>query len=291
MKDGRVLAYTFYGPPSGKPVLYFHGTPSSRLEPMILSTYGIDIDAILLAADSRLIAIDRPGMGGSDFNPKGDFLSFASDVRELGEHLSIPACQVMCWSGGGPYALAIAHQFPGWISDCHIICGFSRPFDQDVEKMMGMNKWYFRTARRTPWLLRASMWLLSKKKVRRAVPQWVTGLPYADYKLIGEPELLDRLSQYSMKESVKNGAKGAVYEAKGYYRPLGFSLAGIRIPVHYWWGKLDMSVISLHAEAVEQLVPGSVMHYREGEGHLSLYVNGFADVMEVISSVRGKGIA
>jgi hypothetical protein len=66
---------------------------------------------------------------------------------------------------------------------------------------------------------------------------------------------------------------------------LGFDLRGISVPVHYWWGTSDMSVIRLHAEEVERKVPGAVMHYRQNEGHLSLYVNAFKDVLDVISSV------
>jgi pimeloyl-ACP methyl ester carboxylesterase len=288
LEDGRRLAYAYYGPKNGYPVLYFHGTPSSRLEPMLLGNYGVDLDALLLAANTRLIAIDRPGMGFSDFNPKGNFLSFAGDVKQLLQHLQINRTQVLCWSGGGPYALALSHQYPDLVNDCHIICGFSRKFDKKVEMLMGMNKWYFRIARRTPWILKSAMNMLKKKRVKRAVPQWITGLPYVDYQLISSPEMLQKLSVLSMKEAAAHGAKGPVYEARGYYREPGYQLNNITIPVHYWWGMLDMSVIRLHAEAVEKKVPKAVMHYREREGHLSLYVNCFKDVLEVISSIRER---
>lgn len=36
LPDKRQLAYAEYGDPNGLPVLYFHGAPSSRLEPLIL---------------------------------------------------------------------------------------------------------------------------------------------------------------------------------------------------------------------------------------------------------------
>jgi pimeloyl-ACP methyl ester carboxylesterase len=285
LKDGRTLAFAFYGPSSGKPVFYFHGTPSSRLEPQLLGAYGVDLGSVLLASNLRLIAVDRPGIGLSDFNPQGDFLSFAADVAQLSAHLNIRISEVLSWSGGGPYSLALVHQFPEVFRACHIICGFSRQFHRDVEMLMGMNKWYFILARRVPSVLRTGMSLLARKKANRSLPQWITGLPYVDYALIRKPELLEQLSLLTMKESVRKGARGAVYEARGYYRPLGFDLRGISVPVHYWWGTSDMSVIRLHAEEVERKVPGAVMHYRQNEGHLSLYVNAFKDVLDVISSV------
>lgn len=35
LRDGRSLAWAEYGDPRGKPVLYFHGFPGSRLEPAL----------------------------------------------------------------------------------------------------------------------------------------------------------------------------------------------------------------------------------------------------------------
>jgi hypothetical protein len=88
-----------------------------------------------------------------------------------------------------------------------------------------------------------------------------------------------------MKEACRNGAKGPVQEARIYYENYGFGLEEIHQAIHYWWGTLDMSVIRLHAEEVEKKAPNAVMHYREGEGHLSLYVNHFKDVLQTIRSI------
>lgn len=283
LPDGRQLGYCLYGQPEGRPCLYFHGTPSSRLEPQLLAAYDIDLNLLLYKANLFLIAVDRPGMGLSTFNPKGDFLSFAHDVQQLLQHLQITDCAVLSWSGGGPYALAIAHRYPQLISVVSIICGFTRPFDQDVLQLMGMNKWYFRSARRTPWLLKTSMNILRKQKTTKAPPQWITGLPYVDYAYFRGPRQLQVLSTLTMKEACQNGAQGPVYEARSYFNDFGFTLSAIQQPIHYWWGLEDMTVIRLHAEAVEQQAPNAILHYREREGHLSLYVNCFEEVLQQLS--------
>lgn len=283
LPDGRQLGYCLYGQPEGRPCLYFHGTPSSRLEPQLLAAYDVDLNLLLYKANIFLIAVDRPGMGLSTFNPKGDLLSFAHDVQQLLLHLQLTNCAVLSWSGGGPYALAIAHHYPQHISLVSIICGFTRPFAPDVLQQMGMNKWYFRLARHTPWLLKLSMNLIRKRPAKQIPPQWVTGLPYVDYAYLRHPGQLQTMSRLTLKEACRNGAQGAVYEARLYFKDFGFSLSSIRQPVHYWWGLEDMTVIRLHAEAVEQQVQNAVMHYREKEGHLSLYVNCFEEVLQQLS--------
>lgn len=284
LKDGRKLGFALYGPETGQPVLYFHGTPSSRLEPQLLNAYNVNLEDLLLRSGIRLIAIDRPGMGLSSLHPTGDFLSFAEDVKQVADHLSVSACPVLCWSGGGPYALAMAFRFSQLITSVFILCGFSRHFDKEVFGQMGFNQWYFRLAKRAPWFLKGVMNLVRKKEIRRFLPQKFTGLAYVDYALLKDISRLNLVAQTTLKEACRDGAAGAVSEARLYYRDFGFSLSAIRQPVHYWWGTLDMSVNRVHAEAVEQQVAGAVMHYRENEGHLSMYIKGFQEAMQLISS-------
>jgi len=279
LKDKRSLSYALYGSRQHVPVLYFHGTPSSRLEPLLVNQYGIDLEASLQAAGLLLIAVDRPGMGFSTFNPHGNYRSFADDVYQLCQHLQISSCPVLCWSGGGPYALAIASCYPALITSVHIIAGFTRPFDREVSQQMGLNKWYFWAARYVPGLQQLIMNLLRRHTIKRAVPRKFTGLSWEDYRLLNTGPLLNAMAGVSMKQAARLGAKGPVYEARNYFRPFGFSLKQVLQPVHYWWGTKDQVIIRLHPEALEQHLPHPVMHYREGEGHLSIYVNCFHDIL------------
>lgn len=56
---GRVMTLDDAGDPAGVPLLYLHGTPDSRL------ARPAD-DAVAARAGVRLLALDRPGYGGSD---------------------------------------------------------------------------------------------------------------------------------------------------------------------------------------------------------------------------------
>lgn len=78
LKDERMLGCAEYGDPDGKPVMYFHGHPGSRRE--WPAFYSNDSAAELGA---RIIAIDQPGHGLSDFMPSREILDWPDDVTEL----------------------------------------------------------------------------------------------------------------------------------------------------------------------------------------------------------------
>lgn len=60
LPDGRTLGYSEFGEPEGVPVFYFHGLPGSRLEAQLIDQFDSEIN-------TKLISIDRPGRGISDF--------------------------------------------------------------------------------------------------------------------------------------------------------------------------------------------------------------------------------
>ena len=282
LPDGRTLGYALYGPLEGQPVLYFHGTPSSRLEPLTLEIYGVAIQSLLAQYNIRLIAVDRPGMGLSSFHKKGTFLSFANDAKELLQQLAIEQCSVLCWSGGGPFALAMAYQYPQIITGIYIIAGFSRRIDAEVRKQMYANKFYFMTSRYFPWIQRLALRITTKKKITKPLPQRLAGLPNADYAYLKNVEKLNRFIAVTIKEGCRQSTKGPVYEAAIYFNNLGFPLSQIRQRVHYWWGTEDKAVVPLHPKAVEKQMSDSILHYKHGEGHLSIYIKYIEEVLQTI---------
>ena len=282
LPDGRELGYAIYGDSSGIPVLYFHGTPSSRLEINLLEGYNINIEQELLDSGLQLIAVDRPGMGRSSYHPQRTFITFANDVIVLMQALNISGCSVICWSGGGPYALAIAHEYPFMIKNVFILCGFTRRFTSEVIRQMGRNKWYFLSAKYVPWLLEFTLKRVRNIILRRSLPQWVSGLPDADYVFIKDPKNLYMMSKYTLKEACRNGAKGAVTDARMYFDDFGFRLSAIAQPVQFWWGTEDNAIIEYHPKALEHQLPNKVLHYKVGQGHLSVYINCFREVLQAV---------
>jgi pimeloyl-ACP methyl ester carboxylesterase len=105
LNDGRTLACCEYGDPTGDPIFYAHGGPSSRLEALIF-------DKTARQYGFRLIATDRPGMGLSTFKPGRVLLDYPRDIGELTDTLEIDRFGVMGWSGGGAHPPSVAMRWP-----------------------------------------------------------------------------------------------------------------------------------------------------------------------------------
>ena len=114
LPDGRQLTYTEHGPKGGVPLIYNHGFTSSRREYEALAPL---VEAAGLGV--RVIAVDRPGIGGSTFDPDRTIGGWAEDVAFLVDHLGIGRFSVMGVSGGGPYALSVAAGLGPQIDDRH----------------------------------------------------------------------------------------------------------------------------------------------------------------------------
>ena len=99
------LAWSAYGDPLGAPVLYFHGTPGSRME------------ARMLAPEARrnglrVLAVDRPGLGYSDPDPEHTIVGWPRLVADFADQFGLDRFGLVGWSGGGPYALACVAALP-----------------------------------------------------------------------------------------------------------------------------------------------------------------------------------
>ena len=126
LKDGRKLGYADLGNPDANSVVFhFHGFPGSRLEAMLLANKA--------TSEYRIISIDRPGMGLSDFKKNRTLLDWPDDVIELADALEIDKFAVEGISGGGPYAAACAYKIPKRLTSCGIISGVASK-DLEIEK-------------------------------------------------------------------------------------------------------------------------------------------------------------
>ena len=96
-----------YGDKNGFPVFYFHGFPGSRQDGKIF-----EFDKTASNLKIRLICLDRPGIGLSDFNKKRKLLDWPILVSSVADSLNIKEFSVLGLSGGGPYALACAYSIP-----------------------------------------------------------------------------------------------------------------------------------------------------------------------------------
>ena len=284
LNDERTLGYALYGPQNGKPVLYFHGTPSSRLEPQLLQVWGLSLTELLHQYNIQLIAVDRPGMGLSSIDPNRTYTSFAQDAHALLQHLNITRCSLFCWSGGGPYALTLVQQFAASINKVCMVAAISCSFgDAEVYAHMGWNKMYFNSARYTPLLLKGTLEAVKRTTLKSPFSQSLTDLSDVDYALLRHVDHANGFLDLTIKEASRESNEGPVQEATLYFQPFPYTLADIKVPVHFWWGSNDNVVTYIHAKTMEQQLPQVTPHYKMGEGHLSVYINYCEEVLQVLA--------
>lgn len=116
LRDGRRLCFIEYGPADGPAVLYFHGAGASALAHPPGDAGADDLGV-------RLLAVERPGIGGSDPKPGRRLTDWPQDVAELVDALGIDRFSVLGWSAGGPHALACAAALPDRIAACGVLFG------------------------------------------------------------------------------------------------------------------------------------------------------------------------
>jgi pimeloyl-ACP methyl ester carboxylesterase len=264
LRDGRTLGYAEYGDPAGKPAFMFHGFPGARLESAMAhesaAQHGV-----------RLISIDRPGYGLSDFKPGRAFLDWPNDVVELATALGIDRFGVAGVSGGGPYVAACAYAIPERLTSICIISGVG-PFDAPgATEGMGMqNKLLFGLGRRAPWLgglVIRVMARTAKNASDKFIDQMAKAMPEPDRVVLQRPDIRAMMLA-DVRESFRQGSRGAVHELLMYARPWGFRLQDITAPVHLWQGTADKNVSPAMGRYQASAIPDCQATFCEGEGHL-----------------------
>jgi pimeloyl-ACP methyl ester carboxylesterase len=265
LADGRVLGYAEYGPAAGPSLFLFHGLPGSRLG--VPGMWPEDPVAV------RVVAPDRPGMGGSAFQPGRRLTGWADDVRQLADALGIDRFLVAGFSGGGPYALAVAHGLPDRVIAAASISG-AGPVDAPgaLTGMNRVNRLIFRMARSAPvglWPLAAQHAHATRRHGARVFDKAARdrNLPEADRAAMASPRLRD-LDAMAGPEPFRHGVRGFIQDARLCAQPWGFDPAAITPPVLLWHGDQDANVPVAMARRLAERIPGARLTIYPGEGHL-----------------------
>jgi pimeloyl-ACP methyl ester carboxylesterase len=278
LRDGRLLAYAEYGDPQGRPLLYFHGFPSSRLEAALT-------DEAAAGLGIRVIAPDRPGIGLSDFQPGRLIGDWPADVTELADALGLGRFAVLGVSGGGPYALACAAKIPERLTAVGIVGGLG-PLDKAgaTRGMSLLSRFFLQLFRRAPGAGRtcfALAALIARHSPDRLFALFTANVPAPDREVLARPEVRN-IFLASLGEAVRSGSQGGARELYLYTRPWGFDLACIRVTVDLWHGRLDATVPVALGEYLARILPDRRSRLLDGEGHFSLPLSRMEEILRAL---------
>ena len=276
LRDGRTLGYAEYGALDGVPVFYFHGFPGSRLDYLLA-----DAGDAAMETNTRIIAVDRPGLGLSTFKRGRRILDWPDDVTELAEALQIKRFAVLGISGGGPYAAACALKIPGRLTAAGIVCGMG---PSDAPGMVDGVSW---TIPGQPSIIRRFILMLTSMGLQRDPDQFLSRsketLSEPDRRLLDQSELA-KLFVEGLQESFRSGVGGANRDAALYAKPWGFRLEEITAPVHLWHGEQDANVPVSVGRYVAEAIPNCAAQFYQEEGHLTLPHNRMTEVLSTLGS-------
>jgi len=280
LQDGRTLACLELGDPAGRPVLYFHGYPGSRLEARVAATAAGRLGL-------RLLAVDRPGFGQSTFQRRRTMGGWAADVGALADQLSLERFSIVGVSGGGPYALACAAMLSHRLARIALVCPVA-PLDVAGGKagMLAQDRLMLGLAARAAPLARGVVHMLvrwMRADVERYLRFMMAGMVSPDRDLFDDPDYR-ALVLASTAEALRQGGRGAARELTLIARPWDFRLQDVRMPVSLWQGLADQILPAHMARRLAAALPECNARFLPGEGHLSLVVRHIGAVLAELRS-------
>jgi pimeloyl-ACP methyl ester carboxylesterase len=281
--DERTIRVRTAGDPDGFAVIYFHGTPGSRLD----LAFGDDLAA---TAGVWLISFDRPGYGGSTAGPFG-LLSVAADALNIADQLGVAQFAPLGLSGGGPFALATGLVAGPRVVRIGVASG-AGPFQEVPGALDELSEIDAKAEALLPGnpteaaVIFASYFEPILEAVRqgddavRAV--FEPALSARDKELFAEPLVGGSLIT-SIREGLRQGAEGAAWDNVAWVGAWEIDPGAISTPVLLWYGDEDLMATPPHAHWLDDHLPNARLVMRPGVGHFGIFEHLPAMLSELIA--------
>ena len=270
LPDGRSLAYAEYGMPDGRPVLWMHGLPGSRLDWSVGSG-----PALLTELGLRLIAPDRPGFGKSSPHHGRTHASFVTDLASLTATLGLESGTVLGYSGGAPYALAAGAAEtcgPMQVHGVVLVSPIGPRSTPHFGRGLGQTDKIMLTLSRIPAAARLAMRSAISsahddpdKFLQTLRKDFATSAN--DLHLLDETDTAKRVVT-AFVEATAQGGGGCVSDWALWRNDWSFDLNSGQTPIRIWHGDDDPLVPLGHAQHLQRTCPTAELDVWSGEGHL-----------------------
>ncbi len=223
-----------------------------------------------------IVAMDRPGIAQSDYQPGRRLQDWPPVLAELAQHLGWSRFHLFGVSGGGPYVLATAHALPDRILSANVICG-APPL-----RVLGTRDlfWPYRLVLllrdAMPWLLAPAFRIgMAISRLNQDAPplNWLLAMLSAQDRAVLSDPCTFRIITESLRDCLSSGVAQVRTDGDIYLADWGFDLRHIPVPVHLWHGRKDRNIPWTYAAKVAAALPHAIPHWTEEDGHYSLPVN------------------
>jgi pimeloyl-ACP methyl ester carboxylesterase len=274
LPDGRRLGFAESGAFEGKPLFFFHGQPGNRL------LHHPD-DALTASLGVRLIRIDRPGYGMSDFQPGRRILDWPADVASLGDALGYERFAVAGFSAGGAYAAACALKIPERLTKAAMISSVPPMMLPEIRVEMPPLIRLNTLLNRFPPFLHGSMrlsWWYFRHKPERFLQLAMRQASQPDQEVFKSPGMAE-LVLGMWKENLRVDCRGYVQDTRLLLGDWGFRLQDITKLVYYWHGESDANSLPGWGRTIARSLPHCRAVFWQGEGHFG-WVNHWAEILK-----------
>jgi pimeloyl-ACP methyl ester carboxylesterase len=269
----RVLGYAEFGDPSGRLVLWHHGTPGARRQIPVSARRAADRLGL------RLVSVERPGVGDSTQHRYRCIREWADDAAKVVDHFGHDRFAAVGLSGGGPYALACAHELPDRVAVVGLLGSVAPvvgPNAATESSIVGLAATFQGILDPLRSVLGIGIWLAVQPVIpfgHFALRLYSSRMPEGDQKVFADPEveamLLDDIANARRR---RFGA--VVHDAALFGRSWGFELDEIDVPVFWWHGDADNIIPLAHAEHSVALLSACELAVRPTESHLGGFAAG-----------------
>ncbi len=275
---GRRVAVVEHGDPAGRPVFLFHGTPASRLG------HGF-AEGPARERGVRVIVPDRAAIGRSDPLPERSIAGYAGEVTALADVLGIDRFAVIGYSGGAPYAIAVAAGADR-VRGVGLMAG-AGPVNDRAGARDGMAKSDLQLmdlSVRSP--ARAARLLRIQGLVTRFAPGLALRSVAGEVSAAERAALADgtgRATMRSFTEALRQGGGGVVTDYRLYAGPWDVAWSEVAQPIEIFQGDADRFVPMHHAEDFVARLPTGLgrLHRLADVGHISITAR-FGEVLDAV---------
>ncbi len=249
------VSFTRRGAPGGCPAVFFHGWPSSNREQFAS-------DALLQSLDLDWFSLNRPGYGETAWRHDHGLLDWPARVAAWADEVGLGRFHLVGYSGGGPFAMACAHELRDRIQSLTLIASLA-PGGLPVG---ASGKFLLRSA---PSIAKAGFAALNacrKRFPRRVAQRSMQALHPKDQALLSELNFLPTLLEVQA-DAFAQGVQHLVRDLQLYEAPWGFDVAAIRVPTRIYVGGEDVQVPAICSQRLAKLIPNAELTVYSGEAH------------------------